>query len=129
MRTSTPRGGGAVRLHHRIRAEDAMVTAEFAVGLLAVLPLMFAIIALTGAAAVQVKAVEAARTAARVLARGESQAAARDVVEQVLPGSSVTISMDADTALVHVEQPIASIGIIPAFSVHAQAVTPVESST
>ena len=43
MRTTSLRGGGAAVPHHRIRATAGMFTAEFAVGLLAVVPLLLAL--------------------------------------------------------------------------------------
>lgn len=105
-----------------------MVTAEFAVGLLGVLPLMFSLIAMTAVAANQVKLVEAARTGARVVARGESESTARATVDQVVPGAEVTFSRAAGLLEVRVHRRIDGPGLLPHLTLRARAVTPLEAS-
>ncbi len=126
------RGGGAVLLHHRIRAarwagSDGMVTAEFAVGLLAVVPLVLSLVALTGIGASQVQVVEAARTGARLLARGEPESVARAQVSAILPGADVSIDRGAEGVSCEVSRRVGGQGLLPRFTLRASATTPLES--
>lgn len=105
-----------------------MVTAEFAVVVLAVLPVLLSVFALTALTAAHIKAVEAARSAARVLARGESEEQARRIVEQVLPRGQVDISTGPDGARVVVSQEFDGFTVLPAFTVRGVAVTPLETA-
>ena len=104
-----------------------MVTAEFAIGLLAVVPVMLSLVVLTAATAGQVKAVEAARTAARVLARGQPEDDARRIVEEVLPLAQVDIARDQDRVEVVVRHTVGGFGVLPAFTLGGTAVTVLES--
>lgn len=126
MKRTDARGGGAARLHHRIRAANGMVTAEFAVGLLAVVPLVLSLLALVVTGATQIRVQEAARTGARLLARGEGVETVQDHVRSVLPAASVTIVEDGGYAVVDVRQPVGGRGLLPTFTLHAQARTPHE---
>ncbi|MFS3127324.1 TadE family type IV pilus minor pilin [Nocardioides sp. Bht2] len=55
----------------------------------------------------QVRSVDAAREAARALARGESEAVARELVQQVDPGAQVRISRSGGRVTVVVAQTVA----------------------
>jgi Flp pilus assembly protein TadG len=105
-----------------------MVTAEFAVGLLAVIPLLLSLVALTGIGATQVKVVEAARTGARLMARGESELVARDQVRAIVPAADVTTERDAGRVSFVVTQRVGGQGMLPVFTLRASAVSPVEGS-
>lgn len=120
------RGGGAERLHRRVRASAGMVTAEFAITLLAVVPVMLSLLLLTGAAAQQVQVVEAARTGARLLARGESEATAQNQIHSVLPDAQVEVERNARTVVVEVRQRIRPAGVLPEFTMVGNATTPIE---
>lgn len=52
----------------------------------------------------QVRSTDAAREAARALARGESEAVARELVQQVDPGAEVRISRTGDRVTVVVQR-------------------------
>jgi hypothetical protein len=103
-----------------------MVTAEFAVGILAVIPVMLSLVLLMAAAAVQMQVLEAARTGARMLARGETPDAVRDQVTTAVPGAEVAVSEVEDKAEVRVSRPMGGLGVLPQFTVSATARTPVE---
>lgn len=120
------RGGGAAWLHHRIRASSGMVTAEFAVGVLAVIPLVLSLVLLIAAAAVQVQVLEAARTGARMLARGDTEDAVRTQVMTAVPGARVEVVEEVDDAEVSVSRPMGGFGVLPAFTMSATVRTPVE---
>jgi hypothetical protein len=126
VKRTEARGGGAARLHHRIRAANGMVTAEFAVGLLAVVPLVLSLVALVAAGATQIQVQEAARTGARLLARGEGVATVQEQVRAVLPAAAVTVVDDGGFAVVDVRQPMGGRGLLPGFTLHAEARTPRE---
>lgn len=126
MNGSFVRGGGAVRLHHRMRASHGMVTAEFAVTLLAVIPLVLGLVALVALGATQVRLQEAARTGARLVARGESEAAARQVVREILPGVNVFVDSGNDAVAITVRQRVGGVAALPSLTLQASAVTPVE---
>lgn len=119
-------GGGAVRPYHRLRASQGMVTAEFALGLLAVLPVMVSVILLLAAASTQVKVTEGARTAARMLARGDSAVAAREAVHALVPQAQVDVVERGDDVVVDVRQTFRPASLLPGFTLHGTAVTPVE---
>jgi len=121
-------GGGAVRPHHRLRASDGMVTAEFALGLLAVVPVMVSVILLLAAASTQIKITEGARTAARMLARGDSEVAAREAVHAMVPQANLDVAQRGDDVVVDVRQTFRPASLLPAFTLHGTAVTPVEGA-
>lgn len=83
-----------------------MATAELAL----VIPALVAVLALClsglGLAVDQIRAVDAARIAARAAARGEPVDAVRDLAEQAAPpGSDVTVSQSRDRVRVTVTAP------------------------
>lgn len=129
VRFAKPVVSAAITALHRVRRSDGMVTAEFAVGLLAVVPLLLSLVALTGIGATQVKLVEAARTGARLLARGEPDATAREQVRAIVPGADIAIDHAADRVSFEVRQRVGGQGVLPAFTLRASAVTPMEESS
>jgi hypothetical protein len=104
-----------------------MVTAEFAVGLLAVVPMVLSLVALIGAGATQVQVVEAARTGARLLARGEPDAVARQQVSAIVPRADLHIERSADVVVFEVRQRVGGRGMLPGFTVRAAASSPAET--
>lgn len=120
------RGGGAAGLHHRIRAAGGMVTAEIAVGILAVVPLVLGLVALVAIGAAQVKAVEAARTGARLLARGESEQRVEQEVLSMSPRATVQIVRGGGQVVLEVRHEVGGFGVLPSFTLRASAATPVE---
>ncbi len=103
-----------------------MVTAEFAVGLLAVVPLLLALIALTAVGAQAARGQEAARVAARLLARGEAQPIVVAKVQESLPQARISVWTEADIVHVQVEQTAGGMGLLPQFTITGKAATPVE---
>lgn len=126
MKIPLLRGGGATQLHHRLRGSAGMVTAEFAFGFLAVIPVMLSMILLLSAAATKIHVVEGARTAARMLARGDDEAAARDAVSAIAPQAEVSVVSYGDSVVVEVAQTMRPAGLLPQFTLTSTAVTPVE---
>lgn len=120
------RGGGAALLHHRVRASGGMVTAEFAVGILAVIPVVLSLVLLVASAAVQMQVLEAARTGARMVARGDAETVVREQVTVAVPGAQVAITEVDATAEVHVSRLMGGMGMLPQFTISATARTPVE---
>jgi Flp pilus assembly protein TadG len=74
--------------------------------------------------AAQMRCVDAAREAARALARGESVSAARSLADSAGPsGASLTSGTTGDRVQTSVRATVAPIGgLFPAFTVHADAV-------
>jgi hypothetical protein len=128
VRTLFARGGGAALLHHRIRATAGMVTAEFAIGMLAVVPLLLAVVLLGAAAAVKVQVAEGARTAARMLARGDDPAVVRSHFATTLPAAQIALRPEGQVVRVDVSQPVVIGGLLPSFTVTGTAVTAVEET-
>lgn len=102
-----------------------MVTAELAIAILAIMPLVMSILAVAGVASAHVRCSETARTAARQIARGDSREMVREQVAEQLPGSTLDIST-AEVARVEVTKPVAPLGLLPALTVRATATTPLE---
>lgn len=103
-----------------------MVTAEFAVAMLALVPIMSAMLLLIVMGAEQVRVLESARTAARMLARGDSEAQARAQVTGVIPSAQVSSRRQGRDVVVRVVHPVDPFGPLPSFTIGATAVTPVE---
>ncbi len=103
-----------------------MVTAEFAIGLLAVVPMVLSLVALIGVGATQVQVVEAARTGARLLARGETDAVARQQVAVIVPDADLRIERSTDLVVFEVTQWVGGQGLLPGFTVRAEATSPAE---
>jgi hypothetical protein len=103
-----------------------MFTAEFAVGLLAVVPLLLALVSVVAAGAVQVKTAETARTAARLLARGESPAAVRAEVAAALPGAQVEFVTEPAHVQVLVSRTVGGAGLLPTWTISSKVWVPRE---
>lgn len=97
-----------------------MFTAELAVGMLAVTPLVVALLMLVAAGSVQVRITEAARTGTRMLVRGESEQRVRDEIGAMLPAATVVIDREAGRSTVEVRQPVGGRGVLPGLTLRAQ---------
>ena len=112
------------------RDERGAVTAETAV----VLPLLVAVtlsmVWLVAVGPAQMRATDAAREAARALARGESVARAEALARQAAPGIGVRVVRDQGKVRVVVDQrltpPAGVLGHLPGAGVHAEATALVE---
>jgi hypothetical protein len=104
-----------------------MFTAEMAVGLLAVVPLLLALVSVVAAGAVQVKTAEMARTAARLVARGESQEAVRAEVAVDLPTARVQFVDEPAHVRVVVSRRVGGVGLLPVWTISSEARVPREA--
>jgi Flp pilus assembly protein TadG len=105
------------------RADAGMVTAEIAVAMPVLMVLLGA--ALTGLVAIGGKlgCVDAAREAARALARGDSVNSARSLVREAGPrGATLTATVDKTQVRATVRSRIAPAGLLPGLTVSAEAV-------
>lgn len=83
-----------------------MATAEFAVAMPAVVLVLAVSLSALAAGLDQIRCVDAARAAARLLARGETDGAARRAGEALAPGGSeLVVSADATLVRVRVTAP------------------------
>ncbi|MCL2467223.1 MAG: pilus assembly protein TadE [Micrococcales bacterium] len=73
------------------RREAGSVTAELAVGMVAVAMVLVVVLAVAAATVAQVRCVDAARSAARAAALGEDDASVRDTAARVA-GSGATVT-------------------------------------
>ena len=88
----------------RLRGQRGTVTAEAAIVLPLVAAFALALVWLVSLGIAQVRAVDAARDAARALARGDDESAAVSAAERTAPdGSTVTTRRADDTVTVMVE--------------------------
>jgi Flp pilus assembly protein TadG len=108
-----------------------MVTAEIAVALPVLVLLMAAALTAVMVVSAQLRCVDAAREAARALARGESVTLARSLADQAGPaGSRLTVSRSGDEVTVDVAGKARGLGgVLPAFAVHARSVAVQEPGT
>jgi len=107
------------------RARDAgMVTAEIAVAMPVLMVLLAIGLTVTSVIAAQMRCVDAAREAARALARGDSISAARSLASAAGPrGAALATTTTGDRVETTVRATVAPIGgLFPAFTVHAGAV-------
>lgn len=84
---------------HDNKAEDGVITAEFAVALPAVTVVLALCLGAASTGVEQLKVEESARTAARAAARGDSEAQIRSAVSRIDPAQSVQISVSPDSAV------------------------------
>ncbi len=92
----------------RHRRERGSVTAELAVGLPVVVLLLVAVLTLAAASTAQMRALDAARAAARALAVGEDDAAVRAAVTRVGgTGAEVSLVRGGEWVEVTVTRPVA----------------------
>lgn len=109
------------------RGERGAVTAELALGLPLLLALTVGLVWMLSLATAQVRVVDAAREAARAVARGDDQATARSLATRVAPpGARVTVSVSGDQVVVeavaHVDGPGRWLAVLPGVDVHGRAV-------
>lgn len=97
-----------------------MFTAELAVGMLAVTPLVVALLMLVAAGSVQVRVTEAARTGTRMLVRGDSDERVRAEIRAMLPAATVVIERTAGRSAVEVRQMIGGRGLLPGLTLRAR---------
>lgn len=109
--------------------ERGMVTAEFAVVLMAVsaVVVLIAFVASVGMSYIQTQ--DAARQAARLVARGEPAAVAKQQAKNSLPGAKVAISNSGEVVTVQVSKavslPVGNLRL-PSMTVSSTAQTPKE---
>lgn len=104
--------------------DAGMVTAEIAVAMPVLMVLLAIGLTVVATIAAQMRCVDAAREAARALARGESVGAARSLATAAGPrGVTLTSNAAGDRVQTSVRATVAPIGgLLPAFTVHADAV-------
>jgi Flp pilus assembly protein TadG len=115
-------GSGNARRRTRDRGS---ATAELAMGLPALLVLLFAGLTAVGAVTTKLQCVDAAREAALAAARGEPGAEAGQRAAPTGAEVSVTVEGDTVTATVHAPVPLLG-GRLPGLRVDASAVAVVE---
>ncbi|GEN80107.1 TadE family type IV pilus minor pilin [Actinotalea fermentans] len=86
--------GAAVDRRGRLRGDDGTVTAELALGLVAVTLVLAALLVTTAAASARMRCLDAARTAARVAALGVADGEVVAAAQRVVPGARVTLVRD-----------------------------------
>lgn len=87
----------------RRRSEAGAVTAELALGLPLLLVVTWSMVWLLTVVVDQIRVVDAAREAARALARGDPQSEAVGVARRVAPaGARVRVSVSGERVVVHV---------------------------
>jgi hypothetical protein len=108
-----------------------MVTAELAVAVPAVVLVLAMCLAGVTAGIDQIRCVDAARLAARSAARGDSSDAVRSAALSAAPaGAIVVVSVGGSTVTVTVEARSGGWGgVLPSWSLAAQATAPRESGT
>jgi Flp pilus assembly protein TadG len=93
-----------------VRDERGMVTAETAVALPVLVAVTLAMVWLLTLGVAQMKVTDAAREAARALARGETAVRAVELAERVAPGATVTIDDAEGMVVVTVRQDVSPPG-------------------
>lgn len=111
-------------LRRRARDDRGMVTAEAAVVLPALVVLVWAAVSAVALATAQLRCVDAAREAARAVARGESVSESRTLAVQAAPRSArVSVRLVGDRAQVEVTATVRPLGrLLPQVPVTARAV-------
>ena len=94
----------------QVRTEDGVVTAETAVVLPVLVAVTLAMVWLLTVGVAQMKVTDAAREAARALARGETVERAVQLAEQAAPGSVVTVATTDGMVVVTVRHDVAPPG-------------------
>lgn len=118
------RTGGALANAGRLRRERGSVTAEAALVLPVLVLLLTVAVGVVAAVTSQLRCVDAAREAARAVARGESAQSAIELASTAAPGGArISVASDAERIVVTVsaDVPIGG-GLLPAVTVRAQAV-------
>jgi Flp pilus assembly protein TadG len=97
-------------------------TVETALAVPSLILLVLALAGILAGMAAQIRCVDAARLGARAAARGEPPDAIRAAVARAAPDSDVRIGDDGGLIHVSVSAPVASLSLLRAFTVHAEAV-------
>lgn len=97
-------------------------------GLLALVPIVLTLLVALLLGAEQVRIVESARTAARMVARGQTVLEAESLVQRTVPASTVEFDERGSDVAVTVTRQVEPVGLLPAWTLHATAVTPAEVS-
>jgi hypothetical protein len=105
------------------------VTAELATGLVAVVLALSAVLGVTVVGQGQLRCVDAARAGARAAARGETDAAVRDLARRLAgTGAAAAVARSGDLVTVSVRRPVAvPLPGTPRLVVRASAAVPVEA--
>jgi hypothetical protein len=108
---------------------DGAVTAELATGLVAVVLALSAVLGVTVVGQGQLRCVDAARAGARAAARGETDAAVRDLARRLAgTGAAAAVARSGDLVTVSVRRPVAvPLPGTPRLVVRASAAVPVEA--
>lgn len=121
------RGGGAGRLvPHPHAGQAGYVTVELAVGLLSLAVVTAFALGLVGLAVTQIRLADAAHTAARLAARQADVETVRATVRRSLPTADVDFAPHEDQMWVRVTDDVGGSGVLPAITLHAEAVAPLE---
>jgi hypothetical protein len=100
--------------------DGGMVTIEAAVALCAFVTVLAMVLAGVSMVLDQIRCTDAAREAARLVARGEQHRAA-DAVRQIAPpGATLSVTTNGDAITVFVQDPAAN-GLLPGVHIHAEA--------
>ncbi|HEX9335518.1 MAG TPA: TadE family protein [Pseudonocardiaceae bacterium] len=100
--------------------DGGMVTVEAAVALCAFVTVLAMVLAGVSMVLDQIRCTDAAREAARLVARGEQHRAA-DAVRQIAPpGATLSVTTNGDAITVFVQDPAAN-GLLPGVHIHAEA--------
>lgn len=132
-RTSASRQARAGAGQPADRGERGAVTAELMVVLPVLVAVALGLVWLVGLAGAQVRVVDGAREAARLAARGESDAAARNAARRVAPqGATVLLQRGGGRVTAVVEAPVSGPGgvfrFLPGVTVSSRAVAVEEPS-
>ena len=107
--------------------EDGYATAEAAVALPALLVVLALAVGVLVSVGAELRCVDAARAAARVAARGDTDARARSAGQEVAPrGSRITVVHQGTRVEVTVTDEVRPFRLMPAIPVSARAVAEVE---
>ncbi len=100
-----------------------MVTAEIAVAMPVLVVMLAAALTAVSVIGGQMRCVDAAREAARALARGDSMSSARSLALAAGPrGAKLTATVEETQVRADVRSRIDPVGLLPAFTVSAEAV-------
>lgn len=123
MAVVTDRGGRAGQPGlHDLRARDrGMVVAETAVGMLALGVVLALVIASIALGVAHVRTLDAARSAARLAARGESVDVVTKSAHRSMPGSQVAIQSDGDVVTIDVSAGFRVLPLLPEVTVAKRA--------
>ena len=102
-----------------LRGDDGMVTVEAAIALCALVMVLAMALAAVSMVLDQIRCTDAAREAARLVARGEQDRAA-DAVHQIVSSGTLSVVSSGDAITVTVADPAAG-GLLPGVRVRADA--------